>query len=83
MLHTGCSNGGGQIKLDGESSKEQLQQVERLYESLQSEVPEENRAVQELYERWLGGTGSGKAAEALHTGYHAVEKTSAGFNIKW
>ncbi|XP_065706611.1 cytosolic iron-sulfur assembly component 3 isoform X1 [Patagioenas fasciata] len=80
---SGCLNGGGQIKLDGESSKEQLQQVERLYESLQTEVPEQNRAVQELYERWLGGAGSGKAAEALHTGYHAVEKTSAGFNIKW
>ncbi|KFO89446.1 Cytosolic Fe-S cluster assembly factor NARFL, partial [Buceros rhinoceros silvestris] len=80
---SGCLNGGGQIKLDGESSKDQLQHVERLYESLKTEVPEKNRTVSELYERWLGGAGSGRAAEALHTQYHAVEKSSAGFNIKW
>ena len=83
MLHSGCLNGGGQIKLDSESSKEQLQQVERLYDSLQSEIPEKNRTVTELYEQWLGGAGSEKAARALHTEYHAVEKPSAGFNIKW
>ncbi|XP_032856251.2 cytosolic iron-sulfur assembly component 3 [Tyto alba] len=80
---SGCLNGGGQLKPDGESSKDQLQQVERLYESLRAAVPEENRAVKELYEQWLGGVGSGKAARALHTEYHAVEKTSTGLNIKW
>lgn len=83
MLHIGCLNGGGQIKLDGEFSKDQLQQVERLYESLQTEIPEKNQAVNELYGQWLGGPESEKAAKALHTEYHAVEKTSAGFNIKW
>ncbi|NXE13459.1 NARFL factor, partial [Lophotis ruficrista] len=80
---SGCLNGGGQIKPDGESSKDQLQQVERLYESLRTEIPEKNRTVNELYEQWLGGAASEKAAKALHTGYHAVEKTSTGFNIKW
>ncbi|KAF1485033.1 Cytosolic Fe-S cluster assembly factor NARFL, partial [Eudyptula minor novaehollandiae] len=80
---SGCLNGGGQIKPDGESSKDQLQQVERLYESLKTEIPEETRAVNELYEQWLGGVESEKAAKALHTEYHAVEKTSTGFNIKW
>ncbi|NXX54698.1 NARFL factor, partial [Scopus umbretta] len=80
---SGCLNGGGQIKADGESSKDQLQQVERLYESLKTEIPEENQAVNELYEQWLGGAESEKAAKALHTEYHAVEKTSIGFNIKW
>ncbi|NXN75027.1 NARFL factor, partial [Himantopus himantopus] len=80
---SGCLNGGGQIKLDGESSKDQLQQVERLYESLKTEIPEKNRTVNELYEQWLGGAESEKAAKALHTEYHAVEKTSTGFNIKW
>ncbi|KFP49445.1 Cytosolic Fe-S cluster assembly factor NARFL, partial [Cathartes aura] len=80
---SGCLNGGGQIKLDGESSKDQLQQVERLYESLKTEIPEKNRTVNELYEQWLGGVESEKAAKALHTEYHAVEKTSTGFNIKW
>lgn len=83
MLLTGCLNGGGQIKVDGESSKDQLQQVERLYESLQAAIPEENQAVNELYEQWLGGVESEQAVKALHTQYHAVEKASAGFNIKW
>ncbi|CAM9526062.1 unnamed protein product [Bubo scandiacus] len=80
---SGCLNGGGQIKLDGESSKDQLQQVERLYESLKTTIPEENWTVKELYEQWLGGTESEKAARALHTEYHAVERASTGFNIKW
>ncbi|NXI31203.1 NARFL factor, partial [Sterrhoptilus dennistouni] len=80
---SGCLNGGGQIKLEGESSKEELQQVERLYESLRAEIPEENQAVRELYEHWLGGWGSQRAQEMLHTQYHAVEKTNSALNIKW
>ncbi|XP_061849666.1 cytosolic iron-sulfur assembly component 3 isoform X2 [Colius striatus] len=80
---SGCLNGGGQIKLASDSNKEQLQQVERLYESLKSEIPEENRPVRELYEQWLGGAGSERAAGALHTSYHAVEKANSAFNIKW
>ncbi|XP_066833865.1 cytosolic iron-sulfur assembly component 3 isoform X1 [Anser cygnoides] len=80
---SGCLNGGGQIELEGESSKDWLQQVEKLYNSLKTEIPEENRTVTELYEQWLGGTESEKAGKALHTEYHAVEKTSTGFNIKW
>ncbi|XP_054246789.1 cytosolic iron-sulfur assembly component 3 isoform X2 [Indicator indicator] len=79
----GCLNGGGQIKAAGESSKDQLQQVERLYESLQAAVPEQNQAVSELYEQWLGGVESEKALQALHTQYHAVEKASTGLNIRW
>uniref|UniRef100_G1N1M8 Iron hydrogenase small subunit domain-containing protein n=1 Tax=Meleagris gallopavo TaxID=9103 RepID=G1N1M8_MELGA len=80
---SGCLNGGGQIKVEGEPSKDWLQQVEKLYESLKTEIPEENRTVTALYEQWLGGTESEKAGKALHTEYHAVEKASAGFNIKW
>ncbi|NWV22886.1 NARFL factor, partial [Origma solitaria] len=80
---SGCLNGGGQIKLEGESSKEELQHVERLYESLKAEIPEENQAVGELYEHWLGGGSSEKALKVLHTEYHAVEKASTGLNIKW
>ncbi|NXG66497.1 NARFL factor, partial [Hemiprocne comata] len=80
---SGCLNGGGQIKPEGEGSKDQLQHVERLYESVQPAAPEENQAVQELYQHWLGGLGSEGAVGALHTQYHAVEKTSTGFNIKW
>ncbi|NXE50672.1 NARFL factor, partial [Casuarius casuarius] len=80
---SGCLNGGGQIKTEGESSKDWLQQVEKLYESLKTEIPEKNQTVNELYEHWLGGMDSEKAAKALHTEYHAVEKTGTGFNIKW
>ncbi|NXP38527.1 NARFL factor, partial [Leiothrix lutea] len=80
---SGCLNGGGQIKLEGESSKEELQQVERLYESLRAEIPEENQAVRELYEHWLGGWGSQRAQQMLHTQYHAVERTNSALNIKW
>lgn len=69
--------------MEGESSKDWLQQVEKLYESLKTEVPEENRTVTALYEQWLGGTESEKTGKALHTEYHAVEKANAGFNIKW
>ncbi|NXO45446.1 NARFL factor, partial [Locustella ochotensis] len=80
---SGCLNGGGQIKLEGESSKEELQQVERLYESPRAEIPEENQAVRELYERWLGGWGSERAREVLHTQYHALERANSALNIKW
>ncbi|NXH56445.1 NARFL factor, partial [Rhabdornis inornatus] len=80
---SGCLNGGGQIKLEGESSKEELQQVERLYESLRAEIPEENQAVRELYQHWLGGWGSERALAVLHTRYHAVERANSALNIKW
>ncbi|XP_032930028.1 cytosolic iron-sulfur assembly component 3 [Catharus ustulatus] len=80
---SGCLNGGGQIKLEGESSKEELQKVERLYESLRAEVPEENQAVRELYQHWLGGWGSDRALQVLHTQYHAVERANSALNIKW
>ncbi|XP_056358889.1 cytosolic iron-sulfur assembly component 3 isoform X3 [Oenanthe melanoleuca] len=80
---SGCLNGGGQIKLEGESSKEELQKVERLYESLRAEMPEENQAVRELYQHWLGGWGSERALQVLHTQYHAVERANSALNIKW
>ncbi|NXA77794.1 NARFL factor, partial [Thryothorus ludovicianus] len=80
---SGSLNGGGQIKLEGESSKEELQQVERLYGSLRAEVPEENQAVRELYEHWLGGWGSGRALQVLHTQYHPVERANSALSIKW
>uniref|UniRef100_A0A8D0GGU0 Cytosolic iron-sulfur assembly component 3 n=1 Tax=Sphenodon punctatus TaxID=8508 RepID=A0A8D0GGU0_SPHPU len=80
---SGCLNGGGQIRAEGVSSKDFLQQVEKLYESVRTEVPELNPRIEELYEQWLGGTDSEKAGEMLRTQYHAVEKTNTGFNIKW
>ncbi|XP_042293489.1 cytosolic iron-sulfur assembly component 3 [Sceloporus undulatus] len=80
---SGCLNGGGQIKGEGETSKDLLQQVERAYESVRPEAPETNRAVTDLYEQWLGGLASERTQETLHTQYHAVERANTGFNIKW
>uniref|UniRef100_A0A8C5Q6H7 Cytosolic iron-sulfur assembly component 3 n=1 Tax=Leptobrachium leishanense TaxID=445787 RepID=A0A8C5Q6H7_9ANUR len=80
---SGCLNGGGQVRAEGEAGKDFLQRVEELYGSTRTELPEANGEVQQLYETWLGGSGSTKAEEALHTQYHAVEKTNTGFNIKW
>ncbi|NXD30917.1 NARFL factor, partial [Spelaeornis formosus] len=80
---SGCLNGGGQIRLEGESSKEELQQVERLYRSLKAEVPEDNQAVRELYQHWLGGWGSERALSVLHTQYHALERANSALSIKW
>ncbi|KAL7979080.1 hypothetical protein Chor_015104 [Crotalus horridus] len=80
---SGCLNGGGQIRAEGESSKDLLHHVERLYEMVQPEDPEMNKTIRDLYEQWLGGPTSEQAQTHLHTQYHAVEKASTGFNIKW
>ncbi|KAK9393301.1 cytosolic Fe-S cluster assembly factor NARFL-like [Crotalus adamanteus] len=80
---SGCLNGGGQIRAEGESSKDLLHHVERLYEMVQPEDPEMNKTIRDLYEQWLGGPTSEQAQTHLHTRYHAVEKASTGFNIKW
>ncbi|KAL8174844.1 UNVERIFIED_CONTAM: hypothetical protein K2H54_003453 [Gekko kuhli] len=81
---SGCLNGGGQLRADGEDGKDLLLRVERLYESVEPEEPEANEAVGALYAEWLGGPESERARQALHTQYHPVEKANAaGFNIKW
>ncbi|XP_071427426.1 cytosolic iron-sulfur assembly component 3 [Pithys albifrons albifrons] len=79
---SGCLNGGGQIRQAGEP-REELQRLERLYRSPRAELPEQKAEVAELYERWLGGSGSDRAAAALHTQYHPVEKANTGLSIKW
>ncbi|KAJ1096091.1 hypothetical protein NDU88_001237 [Pleurodeles waltl] len=76
---SGCLNGGGQIRAEGDANKDLLQRVEKLYHSLRTEDPDKNHSVAELYQRWLDG----KAENVLHTQYHAVEKMNTGFSIKW
>ncbi|XP_053551245.1 cytosolic iron-sulfur assembly component 3 [Bombina bombina] len=80
---SGCLNGGGQIKADGESGKDLLQRVEQLYNTVKTEPLEGNMRVTQLYEQWLGGSDSTKAKQSLHTQYHAVEKINSNLNIKW
>ncbi|XP_072457350.1 cytosolic iron-sulfur assembly component 3 isoform X1 [Notamacropus eugenii] len=80
---SGCLNGGGQIKAEALSSKDLLQQVEKLYEMVRAVIPETSPEIKELYEQWLKGEDSKEAEKALHTQYQAVEKMNSGFNIKW
>ncbi|XP_069840171.1 cytosolic iron-sulfur assembly component 3 [Dendropsophus ebraccatus] len=80
---SGCLNGGGQIRAEGEAGKDLLQRVEQLYTSVRTESPEQNAIVKELYERWLGGQDGPGVRGALHTQYHAVEKITSGLSIKW
>ncbi|KAM4698482.1 cytosolic iron-sulfur assembly component 3 [Rhinophrynus dorsalis] len=80
---SGCLNGGGQIKAEGEASKDLLQRVEQLYGTVRTAPPEENDGVTQLYTQWLGGRDSQKVKESLHTQYHAVEKINSGLTIKW
>ena len=81
---SGCVNGGGQIRPAGEeSSKELIEMVAQLYNSLKCYRPEEDEHVQEVYEKWLGGQNSEKCKEILHTSYHAVEKNVTALGIKW
>ncbi|KAM4631908.1 cytosolic iron-sulfur assembly component 3 [Discoglossus pictus] len=80
---SGCLNGGGQLKAEGEPSKDLLQRVEQLYDTVTTEPPEGNHQVTQLYEQWLGGSKSVTTQQALHTQYHAVEKINSGLTIKW
>ncbi|KAE8578895.1 hypothetical protein XENTR_v10023822 [Xenopus tropicalis] len=80
---SGCLNGGGQIKAEGEGSKDLLQRVEELYNTVRTEQPEEREEVAQLYGDWLEDKDSAKARQALHTQYHAVEKINSGLTIKW
>ncbi|XP_057603866.1 cytosolic iron-sulfur assembly component 3 isoform X2 [Hippopotamus amphibius kiboko] len=79
----GCLNGGGQLKAPDTHGKELLQQVERLYNMVSTEAPEDAPGVQELYRHWLQGEGSERASHLLHTSYHAVEKAGSGLSIRW
>ncbi|XP_048350432.1 cytosolic iron-sulfur assembly component 3 isoform X1 [Sphaerodactylus townsendi] len=81
---SGCLNGGGQLRADGEGSKDLLLEVERLYDLAEAEKPETNKDVNRAYEEWLGGPESEQARRALHTQYRPVEKAGvAMLNIKW
>ncbi|XP_028914478.1 cytosolic iron-sulfur assembly component 3 [Ornithorhynchus anatinus] len=79
----GCLNGGGQIRDDGASGRDLMRRTEQQYAAARSEPPEAHPGVRELYAQWLGGEGSERAAQLLHTRYHALEKAGASFNIKW
>ncbi|CAL1541927.1 unnamed protein product [Lymnaea stagnalis] len=79
-----CNNGGGQIRATGEESqKERLQAVEEIYRSVNTVDPFQHQQIETMYENWLGGKGSAKALQMLHTKYHEIEKSTNALNIKW
>ncbi|KAL8561225.1 hypothetical protein ACOMHN_024481 [Nucella lapillus] len=81
---SGCNNGGAQVRPEGEETvKERAGKVEALYASQPPLAPQESTAVQTLYKEWLGGVGSLKAQDMLHTSYHEVEKMTNALAIKW
>ena len=80
----GCNNGGAQIRPEGEeTAKERLTKVEDLYMSQPVLSPLEVSEVEQLYNTWLGGPSTDKAAAMLHTSYHEVEKMTNTLAIKW
>ncbi|KAH3823588.1 hypothetical protein DPMN_125396 [Dreissena polymorpha] len=82
---SGCTNGGGQIRLaEGESTlKDRLADVTGLYNSVPVQSPWSVESVTSLYEEWLGGVDSEKCRQMLHTQYHEVEKMTNALTIKW
>lgn len=81
---SGCTNGGGQIKPEGEETmKERLQTVSDMYRSVPSKSPHDTSEVERLYNEWLGGVDSDKVRQLLHTRYHGVEKMTNALAIKW
>ncbi|KAL4221217.1 hypothetical protein ACF0H5_019481 [Mactra antiquata] len=81
---SGCLNGGGQIRPEGEvTPKDRLVRVTELYNSLNTISPWNDDTVKSLYEEWLSGTDSDKSKNMLHTQYHEVEKMTNALAIKW
>ncbi|KAJ3317826.1 hypothetical protein HDV06_001108 [Boothiomyces sp. JEL0866] len=83
---SGCINGGGQLKNESLPSKEWVALQEAVYQNGKERLltaPELSPVVQ-LYQEWLGGEGSAKAQQMLHTSYHAVENNfQSGLAVKW
>ena len=79
----GCLNGGGQIKDAGANqSKDRLEAVTRIYESVPTRAPRKQGEVAEIYAEWLKDD-SDTVKRLLHTEYHEVEKNVTSLNIKW
>lgn len=82
---SGCLNGGGQIRDEQTNtlSKDLLERVEKVYNSVRNQAANENLFVKSLYEdEWLNNEAS-EINKHLHTTYHQVEKITNGLSIKW
>ena len=64
-------------------SKELLEKVENVYNSVKTQEPGENVHVKQLYESdWLKNDPEAIKTN-LYTSYHPVEKITNGLAIKW
>jgi iron only hydrogenase large subunit-like protein len=81
---SGCNNGGGQIRPEGEeTAKELVDRVAAIYNSIGNSLPDSLQSVFDLYNEWLAGVDSEKCRSLLHTQYHEVEKMTNALTIKW
>ena len=82
---SGCLNGGAQSRPRDSSisGNEVVCALRDAFEALETAEPEENETARRMYEEWLGGRHSDKAAAMLYTDYHEVEKMTNSLAIKW
>ncbi|KAG0236466.1 hypothetical protein BGW42_003372 [Actinomortierella wolfii] len=83
---SGCINGGGQLKQEASVPlKEWITQVDAKYrDGVLARKPEENPALAQLYQEWLGGMDTDLSRRHLRTQYHAVEQNLANpLATKW
>ena len=80
---SGCNNGGGQIRPEGEeTAKELVDRVAAIYNSIGNSLPDSLQSVFDLYNEWLAGVDSEKCRSLLHTQYHEVEKMTNASTIR-
>lgn len=80
----GCLNGGAQLKAqDGQTQKELLGAVQKIYNEIKASFPEQNSQVTSLYECISADSKSGKSLKVLQTQFHEIKKNVVPLNIKW
>ncbi|KAI9030965.1 cytosolic Fe-S cluster assembly factor NARFL-like protein [Phycomyces nitens] len=67
----GCANGGGQLSPpETVNAKDWVNHVESIYRSVEGVLPEQNEAIIDIYNEWIGP--SAERRQLLRTNYHAV-----------
>ncbi|KAI0232374.1 Cytosolic Fe-S cluster assembly factor nar1 [Massospora cicadina] len=86
---SGCINGGGQLKSETQSAKDWVQKMKATYSQIIGSYntctlpPHMNPWIQRLYQEWFhlanpfDALQSSALSEAVHTQYHAVEKSAS------
>jgi iron only hydrogenase large subunit-like protein len=83
---SGCLNGGGQLRDDNTNtlSKELLDKVTNLYNSVPKMLPENNRFLKEFYDLINDESNSQELLRKyFYTSYHEVKKLDNSLAIKW